>query len=158
MKLIAHRGNINGKAENAENRPIYIESAILLGYEVEVDIWFVDNKFWLGHDAPEYPVTDKWILKNANHLWFHCKNVDAVNMFLDLDIDGGGFQYFWHENDRLSITSQGYIWTCDVSITGPNVVWMITNEGPMDGSGIGNPDIYGVCADNLSYFEDLTDS
>ena len=38
MKLISHRGNINGKLENWENEPTYIDGAIKGGYEFIVRI------------------------------------------------------------------------------------------------------------------------
>ena len=40
MKLIAHRGNVNGPDPLTENTPEKIESAITAGYDVEIDIWY----------------------------------------------------------------------------------------------------------------------
>ena len=37
MKLIAHRGNINGPCER-ENSPEYILETINLGYDCEIDV------------------------------------------------------------------------------------------------------------------------
>jgi len=54
MIKISHRGNINGRIEEAENRPDYIEDTLRLGYDVEVDVWFLDGKFYLGHDEALY--------------------------------------------------------------------------------------------------------
>ena len=50
--LISHRGNIDGRNVEYENNPNYIEAAINLGYDVEIDVWFIDGKFMLGHDEP----------------------------------------------------------------------------------------------------------
>ena len=50
MKLISHRGNINGKHEKFENNPNYIDTAIEQGYDVEIDVWFISETFFLGHD------------------------------------------------------------------------------------------------------------
>ena len=47
MILISHRGNINRKQPGLENMPEYIDSAIELGYHVEVDVWYKNNEFWL---------------------------------------------------------------------------------------------------------------
>ena len=49
MILISHRGNINGKIIEAENNPGYIDDAIRLGYEVEIDMWWIDGETYLGH-------------------------------------------------------------------------------------------------------------
>jgi len=38
MKLIAHRGNINGPNALEENNPEYIDSAKPLGYNVVIDV------------------------------------------------------------------------------------------------------------------------
>jgi len=47
--LISHRGNIDGKTL-LENQPSYIDDAIDLGYDVEIDIWYIGDKLYLGHD------------------------------------------------------------------------------------------------------------
>jgi len=51
---ISHRGNIDGRIPNSENSPEYISLALSKGYEVEIDVWFVDGSFYLGHDEPYY--------------------------------------------------------------------------------------------------------
>jgi hypothetical protein len=103
MIKISHRGNINGRIEEAENRPDYIKDTLRLGYDVEVDVWFLNNKFYLGHDEALY-ATDKIFLSNPC-LWVHCKNVDAV-----LALKNSKVHYFWHENDTITLTSLGFIW------------------------------------------------
>ena len=52
MKLIAHRGNINGINPQRENTIDYIEEAIELGYDVEIDLNLHKGGFYLGHDKP----------------------------------------------------------------------------------------------------------
>ena len=37
MRLIAHRGNINGRNKKRENEIEYILEALNLGYDVEID-------------------------------------------------------------------------------------------------------------------------
>ena len=59
MRLISHRGNIKGPNPDQENRPWYIDEAILQGFDVEVDVWLVDDEIVLGHDFPQYYVTKK---------------------------------------------------------------------------------------------------
>ena len=53
MKLISHRGNIKEPNPKMENSPSYIDIAISSGYDVEIDIRFIDGKFYLGHDDPD---------------------------------------------------------------------------------------------------------
>ena len=107
MILISHRGNINGRFESYENEPNYIDLAISKGYDVEVDVWCIDNKLFLGHDKPQYGVDFRWFRDRLSKLWVHCKNVDAVVYFKNC---GYCVNYFWHQEDTLTLTSQNYIW------------------------------------------------
>ena len=107
---ISHRGNIDGPNPENENKPSYILDAIVKGYEVEVDFWFSNNKFYLGHDEPQYDIPIEWLENNYRKLWIHCKNVDAISKLHELDRGGFYLNYFWHENDKVTLTSQGYIW------------------------------------------------
>jgi len=107
MILIAHRGNINGRFESYENEPNYIDKALEKGYDVEVDIWMIEGNFYLGHDKPQYGITLEWLDKRKNELWIHCKNIEAMEWFNSLL---GTYNYFWHQEDTLTLTSKGYIW------------------------------------------------
>ena len=71
MHLISHRGNVNGKTDR-ENKPLYIKAALALGYDVEIDVWLVDGKWWLGHDGPETPTNINFL--KTKGLWCHAKN------------------------------------------------------------------------------------
>lgn len=110
MKLIAHRGNTSGPNPERENHPDYIWEAILAGYDVEIDVWFTDGKFMLGHDEPQYDFPFGLIQNYANSLWIHCKNIEALEIFMDLDARGTQINYFWHESDIVTLTSKNYIW------------------------------------------------
>ena len=54
--LISHRGNTVGKLELYENEPSYIHKTLLEGFDVEVDIWYIENNWYLGHDNPQYKI------------------------------------------------------------------------------------------------------
>lgn len=105
MKLISHRGNINGKILESENKPDYIDDTICLGYEVEIDMWWINGKTYLGHDKPQYEVNDKWLEERIDNLWVHCKNIELLNW-----IRSTSLHYFWHETDTITLTSKNYIW------------------------------------------------
>lgn len=110
MLLISHRGNIDGKQPNRENHPDYIEEALNRRFDVEVDVWYIDETLWLGHDEPQYEVNFKWFFDRAHQLWIHCKNVEAVQYFLSNDSQAQIFNFFWHEEDTITLTSMNYIW------------------------------------------------
>ena len=107
MILISHRGNIDGRVIEKENHPDYVEEALVLGYDVEIDVWYKDTILWLGHDKPEYKIDFKWIRDRENKLWLHCKNIDALLFFQSYSYK---LNYFWHENDTITLTSKNYIW------------------------------------------------
>ena len=59
LKLISHRGNINGKHEKFENFPAYIDTTIEQGFDVEIDVRYHQHEFWLGHDYAKYEINLK---------------------------------------------------------------------------------------------------
>ena len=110
MILISHRGNINRAIPERENDPKYIIEAISNGFEVEIDVWFVNEKFKLGHDEPKYDFPHELLEHQAGKLWLHCKNLEAMSQFNILDSTGTFLNYFWHQKDDVTLTSKGWIW------------------------------------------------
>jgi hypothetical protein len=114
MRLISHRGNLNGPNPDQENRPSYIDEAILRGFDVEVDVWVVESEIVLGHDFPQYYVSIEWLRDRSESLWIHCKNIEAITYFSKYDAIFGTsrvyLNFFWHETDRVTLTSKGAIW------------------------------------------------
>lgn len=108
MILISHRGNIDGINKSEENKPNYIDLAITNGFDVEVDIWFKNEKLYLGHDSPDYEILLEWLEKRVDKLWIHCKNFESVVFFSNHKEKK--FNYFWHQTDDLTLTSKQYIW------------------------------------------------
>lgn len=107
--LISHRGNINGRGNDSwENHPDYINTALSEGYNVEIDVWIVNDKIYLGHDNPQYEIDFRWLRDRITRLWIHCKNIEAMIFFKDC---GYKINYFWHQNDDYTLTSKHYIWT-----------------------------------------------
>jgi len=103
MKLIAHRGLINGPNKHIENQPSTIKSSLEKGYDCEIDLWVIDDRFYLGHDEPQYNVTREFL--DQLGLWIHAKNLTALHWLLGTDLN-----YFWHESDKYTLTSHDYIW------------------------------------------------
>lgn len=106
MILISHRGNTDGKYESYENEPTYIDKTIDEGFDVEIDIWMIEGTLFLGHDKPQYGISQDWLNKRYERLWVHCKNIEAMEWFNMI----GGFNYFWHQEDTVTLTSFNHIW------------------------------------------------
>ena len=106
MILISHKGNTNGKIDSKENKPDYILEAIDKGFDVEIDVWYTNsNKGWfLGHDQPQYRVDSDFL--KMSEIWCHAKDVNTLNELLKIKA-----HCFFHQNDNVTLTSKGYIWT-----------------------------------------------
>ncbi len=103
MIYISHRGNLEGKSEKNENRPEYIMKAVNKGFDVEIDVWFQKDSFYLGHDYPKFKVDNDFI--SNNRFWCHAKNDEALYEMSKINC-----HYFWHQNDDYTITSKGIFW------------------------------------------------
>lgn len=143
MILIAHRANIHGPNPELENSPDYILKALSQGYYVEIDVWYHNDKLWLGHDKPDY-LTDINFLKK-DRMICHCKNIEALPILLKNNI-----HCFFHDIDDATLTSQGKIWLypgknaySDLDII---VMPERTNYG-LDFKWLTNLNAYGVCSD-----------
>lgn len=144
MIYISHRGNLNGKFPSYENEPMYIDKALKFGYDVEVDVWMIDGILFLGHDTPQYGVTQQWFNERSKNLWIHCKNVEVMEWFSLI----GGFNYFWHEEDIMTLTSMGKM-------------WVYPGKQPIKGSIAVMPEIHnddisnciGICSDFIQNYK-----
>lgn len=153
MVLISHRGNVNGKNVQMENHPSYIDEAIKGEYDVEIDVWYVDEKLWLGHDNPQYEIDIEWLKHRIGKLWIHCKNLPATEYFhnnTDVMIRGYG-NYFFHNTDDTTITSKGYLWVYPGKQPVKNSISVLPE--------IHNDDIsqcYGICSDIIKQYKNVT--
>jgi hypothetical protein len=108
MKLIAHRGNIDGPNPIEENNPEYIDFTLEIGYDVEVDLRCENHKFYLGHDKSQYQVPMTWLVKRKDNIWIHCKDFKSLDVLSNSPVD---FNYFWHQEDDYALTNKRHIWT-----------------------------------------------
>jgi len=116
-KLISHRGNTSGAhTPEFENRPDCIDYA-LKTYECEVDLWVIDNFFYLGHDKPQYKVDYRWLDERATKLWIHCKNMPAFKFCRPTP-----WHYFWHDTDQYTLTSKNIIWSYPTALAIPDAI------------------------------------
>jgi len=146
MKLISHRGNLDGPNKERENHPDYIYEAIQAGYDVEVDVWWVDGKFKLGHDEPQYDFPFDLFNNFYPKLWIHCKNMDALSQLNELDSNGSKLNYFSHEEDLGVLTSRGYIWSTNLYDRGILVMPEVFDKEP-------NENTLGVCSDYIKNYK-----
>ena len=148
MIFISHRGNLTGSNKNLENTPLQIQKVLNLGYDCEIDVWFIDNNYFLGHDEPKYKISKHTLTQTK--LWCHAKNFFALEQMLKDNI-----HCFWHENDDYTITSKGYIWTNTGKSLGKKSVLVDLNAQVLNAPGYDinlsslDKPIKGICSDYI---------
>lgn len=143
MIYYSHRGNINGKTE-LENQPSYIDQAIELGYDVEIDLRKIGSDLYLGHDYPQYLINEKWIDDRCGSLLIHIKEPSVLSIAQHKRY----WHYFCHYNDPFTITSQKLTWIHDLSIEPEldTIIPLISKELVYSYDKLG---FFGVCSDYI---------
>jgi hypothetical protein len=143
MKIISHRANLTGPNPETENSPNQIDLCISLGYDVEIDLWLIGNTYFLGHDSPVYKIPYTFLLNRKDNLWIHCKNQDAL-----FSLNATGLNYFWHQTDDVTITSQEFIWAYpDKQEKNYNNLVILDFSDTVDFDSYVYSGIYAVCVD-----------
>jgi len=147
MKLICHRANFDSIDYENENNPNKINYCLNLGYDVEIDVWKIKEKFYLGHDEPKFPITQDYLINNK--FWCHAKNLDALYEMLKIK----NINCFWHQEDNFTITSNGYIWTYPNKELTNNSIAVLPERSQYDTNTLKR--CYGICSDNVVKYEYL---
>ena len=144
MIKIAHRGNIYGPS-TMENHPDHILSAINLGYDVEIDVWNIDNLYYLGHDKPKFLIDFNFLESISNNAWVHCKNLSALTKLSMIN----NINCFWHQQDDHTLTSMGYVWTYPGKSCEERSILVYLG---MPNKDILSKNFYGICSDFVGNF------
>lgn len=147
MIFISHRGNLLGKNKEFENNPKYIVDTLEKGYDVEIDVWCVDGKWFLGHDFPQYLINENFLLNDR--FWCHAKNLESFENLLKI-----GVVCFWHQNDDYTLTSNGFIWTYPGKKLTTRSICVLP-ENILNYKGISN--CFGICSDRIVEYKERYD-
>lgn len=147
MIYISHRGNLEGKSSQ-ENHPDQVKYCLDQGFDVEIDVWFNEGEFYLGHDYGQYKIEFEFLLNKK--LWVHCKNVSALaalkGSFYNINC-------FFIDKDDCVLTSKGDIWLSPtykksfkhaICVMPEDSRWEYPREELLDFSGI--------CTDHVYYY------
>lgn len=145
MILIAHRGNYCGRNILRENTLSYLQEALDAGYNVEIDVRWIDGEWRLGHDAPTEIFPYQFM--EDSRVWVHAK---TFNTYLEL-YNNPKVHTFWHDEDEFVFTSKNIKWASAGVITMDGIMVMpeyvkhtwdyITLNPPL-----------GVCSDDFHAF------
>jgi hypothetical protein len=151
MRYISHRGNLDGKNTEHENNPNYIQKALDIGFDVEIDLWINNDQLYLGHDYGQHPIHFSWINLRKDKLWIHCKNIEALMFCNDTD-----FNYFWHQEDDYTLTSKGFVWTYPNKQLKHKCIMVLPERFVIDIKTHTYDVCYGICSDYINIIKDTT--
>ena len=142
MILIAHRGNTNGPKPDRENNPEYVLEALNKGYDVEIDLWWRDEEWCLGHDEPQYKAS--WNFINRDGLWIHCKDYATLQLLLPTELN-----FFYHTYEDYVLTGHNFIWAYPGNLGTENTICVMPEkyDTPVEG-------FAGVCSDYVENYGD----
>jgi hypothetical protein len=104
--VISHRGNLAGPSK-WENEPGYVRDALAAGFGVEIDLWQVDDEWFLGHDRPDYRINPEEL--DQSNVFIHLKTPHLPPLHRA--------DAFAIERDPYVLTLRGLLWTnygCEV--------------------------------------------
>ena len=159
--LIAHRGLTDGPDQDKENTLSAIIAARTQGFDVEVDVWFHDGSWWLGHDAPQTRIDYDWLrvidrrdYLDQHHAWLHAKSIPTLYQLRRNKWLG---HVFFHENDPCVLTSSGYIWTYPgQELTPHSICVMPENTDAI--FAVNELNVFGFCSDWVTKIRDTLQS
>lgn len=138
MKFISYRGNIDGPRRAFENNPQYVDIALQYGYYVFIDVWYEEDRFWLGSDVKQYPIFEGFLEQEK----YIC-NPRSWEAF-DKLFNNKHIHTLWHDIDYYTITNKGWMWAHEHAENySKNTV--ITHFNDMDDV----PDVFGVCSNYI---------
>lgn len=103
---VAHRGLTEGANKELENSVTTIQERCEKGLSTEIDIWWHNEGFWIGHDEPREPVNAEFL--NSEFLWIHAKNEGAFYHLQRYSNENGlGLRIFYHTDEHYALTTTG---------------------------------------------------
>jgi hypothetical protein len=146
MKLVSHRGNLNGKNPQLENTPEQILIALMGGFDVEIDLWVNDGNLLLGHDYGLYPIEESFLYKK--NLLIHCKNLSALLFCQELSWPN----YFFQNEDLYAVSSDGWIISHSDAAFKKGTLLMLPEKYALKPSELKELKLFGVCSDIIESY------
>jgi hypothetical protein len=103
MKFYAHRGNISGPKSELENTRAYIDEAFRNGFDVEIDVRYINGKYYLGHDKPQEEITKQFL--EDSRLLVHAKTIETFQKLLKYPT----IHSFYQDLDHVCLTSKNKV-------------------------------------------------
>lgn len=144
MYLISHRGNLNGPDSGTENLPEQVDKCLSLGIECEIDLRYEKSQLYLGHDTSQYQINLDWLNDRSRLLWIHCKDTDSLFYLTKTRVS---LNFFWHDKDKYTLTSKGYVWSFPGAPVSANSIAVLPENWWNPSVGIPLKSALGICTD-----------
>jgi hypothetical protein len=103
---IAHRGLVDGPNHSIENSIQTLQERKEAGLHSEIDIWWKDQQFWIGHDEPREPVSLEFL--TSPYFWIHAKHSASFRELQRVSHERGlGLRIFYHTDEDYALTTLG---------------------------------------------------
>jgi len=144
MIKIAHRGNFEGGNTPTENTIAQIDLAIAEGYDVKIDVWLLNDKWYLGYNLPQEEIDLAFMERPT--IWTHCRDLKGyVSLYHNPKVNA-----LWHSSDDFTFTSKGIKWAASGIRTTDGIMTFPHYEADLEDEinfGIIQP--LGVCSDTF---------
>lgn len=154
MIFISHRGNLFGPKPELENKPEYIDVALSLGYNVEIDIWAEGDRYYLGHDKPDFKIDVRFLESRSKNIWIHCKNGEALASMIRLG--NPLLNFFSHNHDFCALTSKKFIWCYPKHLVESGIYLSFDTPTNLEAYNMKNYNMIGICSDYISDWRNYT--
>ena len=71
MKIISHRGNLKGPDPKNENTKGQIDKALKMSFDVEIDLWKINNKYFWVMTSQITKLSETGLLKKGESMDSH---------------------------------------------------------------------------------------
>lgn len=103
---IAHRALVSGPNTTIENDITTIVYRCSHGLYSEIDIWYLNSKWYIGHDSPDKEITLHHLI--SPYLFIHAKNVEAFHELQIISNSHGlNLRIFYHTEEHYALTTLG---------------------------------------------------
>ena len=144
--IVLHRGN-TGRDSLPENHPDTLKTR---KDSVECDVWFVNYKWYLGHDKPQYLIEniDEFLQSPKNLI--HAKDGNTFATLLQYCRERGyDSDIFFHTDEKYVLTTRGNIIAYPGEYIHSNVTCMMPENMGRQLECDERTNMAGVCSDNV---------
>ena len=151
MLYISYQGIYDGQNFENANTPNQIGKALDAGYSCLIDVWRIDNKFYVGYEQPLDEVSETYL--RGNRFWINAKNTD-MQTWLSAQSTSLYPNYFWFDSlseNTPAATSGGQIITPGtVPINNSSIIFIpeIQDRGLFSTVKL---KCYGICSSYLTF-------